>query len=193
VNATAPAPRVDHHPTSRADRGHGAQRASVVVVYAHPCPESYVAGLFEAAVRGLTGAGHEVRTIDLHEYRYLPNGSFPVDHAAALEWATALVLVYPTWWSGQPAILTGWLAAAAPTGLGNVRRIVTVTTHGGGRCSNRLAGESGLGVVERALRTLARHHPRCRRLALYGNDRGTDRHRHAFLERVERRIGRLVA
>jgi putative NADPH-quinone reductase len=168
------------------------QGASVVVVFAHPCPESYVARLFEASVAGLTTAGHHVETIDLHEFGYLPNGSFPAAHAAALDRASTLVLVYPTWWSAQPAILTGWLAAAAPTGLGGVRRIVTVTTHGGSRWANRLAGQSGLGVVERALRASARHRPSCRRLALYGNDRGTDAMRRSFLRRVERRIGRLV-
>ncbi len=192
MNATARATRTEVGPTAQGRRPHRAGGTSVVVVYAHPCPESYVAQLFEAATRGLIAAGHEVRTIDLHEYRYLPNGTFPPDHTAALERATALVLVYPTWWSGQPAILTGWLVAAAPTGLGNVRRIVTLTTHGGGRWANRLAGESGLGVVERALRSMARHRPSCRRLALYGNDRGSDEVRRAFLARVERRIGRLV-
>jgi putative NADPH-quinone reductase len=182
------APEATTAATTEPDRG----GASVVVVYAHPCPESYVAGLFEASLAGLTAAGHRVEAIDLHEFGYLPNGTFPAAHAAALDRASTLVLVYPTWWSSQPAILTGWLAAAAPTGLGGVRRIVTVTTHGGGRWANRLAGQSGLGVVERALRASARHRPSCRRLALYGNDRGTDAMRQAFLRRVERRIGRLV-
>ena len=26
-----------------------------------------------------------------------------------LRWCDALVFIYPTWWSGQPAMLTGWL------------------------------------------------------------------------------------
>ena len=26
-----------------------------------------------------------------------------------LRWCDTLVFVYPTWWSGQPAMLTGWL------------------------------------------------------------------------------------
>ncbi len=29
-------------------------------------------------------------------------------HVADLRWCDTLVLVYPTWWSGQPAALTGW-------------------------------------------------------------------------------------
>ena len=30
-------------------------------------------------------------------------------YADDLAWAEALVLVYPTWWSGQPAMLKGWI------------------------------------------------------------------------------------
>ena len=27
----------------------------------------------------------------------------------SLRWCDTLIFVYPTWWSGQPAMLTGWL------------------------------------------------------------------------------------
>lgn len=30
-------------------------------------------------------------------------------HVEALQWAEGLILVYPTWWYSQPAILKGWI------------------------------------------------------------------------------------
>ena len=32
-------------------------------------------------------------------------------------WADALVLVYPTWWSGQPAMLKGWFDRVLASGV----------------------------------------------------------------------------
>ena len=71
-------------------------------------------------------------------------------YADDLRWAQALVLVYPTWWSGQPAMLKGWIdrvwvagvAWDLPPGanvvrplLRNVRRIVVITGPTGRRSS----------------------------------------------------------
>ena len=71
--------------------------------------------------------------------------SDPQRYADDLRWAQALVFVYPTWWSGQPAMLKGWIdrvwvagvAWELPPGadmlkqlLTNVRRIVVVTNNG---------------------------------------------------------------
>ena len=40
------------------------------------------------------------------------------EHAALVQSAEALVFVYPTWWSGQPAILKGWLERVFVPGVG---------------------------------------------------------------------------
>jgi putative NADPH-quinone reductase len=101
-------------------------------------------------------------------------------------------LVHPTWWTSQPAILLGWIGQATETGLPSVRSIVTVTTHGGSRLANRIAGASGVRVISHAVRSRCVMRPPHRRLALYGLDRSTPQQRRAFLDRVERRIGTLV-
>jgi putative NADPH-quinone reductase len=128
------------------------------------------------------------------------------DHAADLQWCDTLVLVYPTWWSGQPAMLKGWIdrvwvsdvawtlpdgADRLRPGLRNVRRIVAVTTHGSSKWINAVEGEAGKRTVTRSLRAMC--HPRARAiwLACYGIDRSTEAKRIAFLDRVERRIRRL--
>ena len=96
-----------------------------LVVYCHPNPNSLVAAARDRAVAGLTGAGHEVRVNDLYADGFDPvmSASERLTHkepgvtpaleryAADLQWAQALVLVYPTWWSGQPAMLKGWIGS----------------------------------------------------------------------------------
>jgi NAD(P)H dehydrogenase (quinone) len=165
---------------------------NVVVTYAHPCPESYAAAVRDRVVAGLEAAGHDVHLIDLYAASYDPYLAFPTSDRTAVDTADSLVLVHPTWWTSHPAILLAWIGQAAETGLPSVRSLVTVTTLGGSRMANRLAGESGARVISRALRPLCAGRPPHRRLAFYGLDRSTPAERAAFLDRVERRIGTLV-
>ena len=67
-----------------------------------------------------------------------------VAHAELVQRADVLVFVYPTWWSGPPAVLKGWLervlvpgvafrfdaAGKVKPALTNVRRIVGISTYG---------------------------------------------------------------
>ena len=68
-------------------------------------------------------------------------------HVASLQRAEALLLVYPTWWFGLPAMLKGWLdrvgfgvafrlggrSVLQPRGSSNIRRIGVITTYGSPR------------------------------------------------------------
>jgi NAD(P)H dehydrogenase (quinone) len=96
----------------------------LLVVYCHPCSESYVAAVRDAALRGLERAGHEVRLLDLYALKFNPvmsgderrgyhersSNEEPVaEHLAHLRWCEGLVFIYPTWWYGPPAMLKGWL------------------------------------------------------------------------------------
>jgi NAD(P)H dehydrogenase (quinone) len=165
----------------------------VLVVYVHPCEESLGAAVRGQVLHGLQRAGHLVREVDLYASEYRPNDPVPLDHLALVDWAESLVLVHPTWWSGHPALLLGWLVGVAERGLPNVRRLVSVTTHGGRRLANVIAGESGRHVVGRALRRRCAPGATFRWCALYGLDRDRESDRTKFLARVEREIGRLVS
>lgn len=165
---------------------------SVVVVAAHPCAESYSAAVRDRVMAGLAANGHDAALIDLYADGYDPSLPFAVKDAVGLETATSLVLVHPTWWTSQPAILLAWLDQASASGLPGVEVLVSVTTFGGSRFGNFLGGDSGRRVVGRAVRSRCVRHPPHRRLTLYGMDRSTSSQRRAFLDRVEHRIGTLV-
>jgi putative NADPH-quinone reductase len=96
----------------------------LLVIHAHPVPESFSAALCKVAVDSARAQGHEVQLIDLYaegfnpvmsaeEHRaYQDDGPPPTDvapHIAALQWAEGLIFVYPTWWYAQPAMLKGWM------------------------------------------------------------------------------------
>ena len=188
-----------------------------LVVHCHPDPESFTATVRDRAIEALRERGDEVRLTDLYaigfdpvlskreQARHLEPGPDPsvADHAADLQWCQQLVLVYPTWWSGQPAMLKGWfdrvlvkdVAFELPPDsnrihakLRNVKRIVAITTHGSSKFVNALEGEVGKRMVTRTLRAVCHPLARTRWIALYGIDTATDAEKAAFLERVGRRL-----
>jgi putative NADPH-quinone reductase len=127
-------------------------------------------------------------------------------HAALVRRAEALVFVYPTWWGGLPAILKGWLERTlvpgvaftfdpvtheVRRGLTNVRRIVGITTYGSSRAYVTAMGDGGRRTLNRTLRLVCHRWCRTRWLALHRLDTATVDDRLAFLDRVERSLGKL--
>ncbi len=197
----------------------------VFVVYCHPTHDSLIGAALERTLRGLETAGHDVRLSDLYVDEFTPELSLAeraqimIDHREQpevradlagyinnLQWCDSLVLVYPTWWGGQPAMLKGWLdrvlvpgvAYEVPAGaerisplLHNVRTLVAITSHGSTKWVNTLQGEPGKRTVSRSLRAVC--HRRCRSqwIAIYDTDRCSDSRRQRFLERVERKMRSL--
>ena len=93
-----------------------------LVLYAHPNPESFCAALHRSVVGTLRRNGHEVDVCDLYAERFDPVLSYeervgyldvpanrrPVeDYVRRLEQADGLILVFPVWNFGFPAILKG--------------------------------------------------------------------------------------
>lgn len=193
----------------------------VSVVVCHPYATSFTAASLTAVQAGLASAGHEVRVTDLyaegfdpvmsaHEratHRDGPEGKIDIAaHAERLRWCDALVLVYPTWWSGQPAMLKGWIDRVWVSGvawhlpdaagtirplLTNIRRIVVVTSHGSSKVVNMIEGEAGKRIVTRSIRVLCHRFARTNWLSLYNIDNSTMEQRQAFLRKVERRFSKL--
>ena len=165
---------------------------SSAVVFVHPCAESFTAAVLERVVRGLESAGSTVETIDLYADGYHPGTDLPQRHREVLDHASTLVLVYPTWWTTQPAILLGWLTAAMVEGAASIATLVCVTTHGGPRLGNLIAGQSGRHTAARVVRSRCARGALFHWVALYELDKGDEQRRLAFLARVERELGRLA-
>ncbi len=156
----------------------------------HPLVESFSAAVLEAVTTTLAAEGHDVTIHRLHE------GDSP--GATDLQTTEALVLVYPTWWGGQPAALLEWLqqrlapwidgAASEPSPIRTVRHLIAVTTHGSSRLINRLQGEPGRQLLQRVVAGLCAPGVDMRWISLYTIDRSEPADRQAFVERVRREV-----
>lgn len=131
-----------------------------LLVVAHPLSASLCWHFARVVTAELETAGHTVTSLDLYELDFDPRltpeerrsyylGPHDIsgvrDDADALRNADALVLVFPTWWFGMPAILKGWVDRVFAPGvafahgkdfgpirplLTNLRNVVVVTTLG---------------------------------------------------------------
>jgi putative NADPH-quinone reductase len=193
-----------------------------LVVVAHPSTDSYCRALAGRAEAGLAAAGHEVIVLDLYELgfraamtseeREAYHGDAPIldpmvaEHAGLVRRAEAIVFVYPTWWSGLPAILKGWLERVlvpgvgfvldertnkVRPGLGQMRRLVGISTYGSPKWYVRLVNDNGRRIVTRALRMSCGFRVRTSWLGLYAIDTSTAAQRIEFLALVERRMAEL--
>jgi NAD(P)H dehydrogenase (quinone) len=190
-----------------------------LIVIAHPVKDSFVGSLARTVEQSRRDRGDDVHVIDLHEESFDPRLSLADWHAKAdpnyaaaqhfehvkmLQWATQLVLVYPTWFGGLPALLKGWVDRVWAAGvayelpsdgsrikprLRNIRELTVVTSHGSVKHMNMLQGEPGKRLVKRGLRVMC--HPLCRVrwVAFYGNDKCTEEDRRQFVQKVRVTMG----
>lgn len=103
----------------------------VLIVYAHPNPDSYTAAVRESFTAGLRKAGHEFELIDLYTRQFNPIltlddlrdlriGRVADDIAAdqgKVSNAEALVFIAPVWWFSFPAALKGWIDRVFSSGF----------------------------------------------------------------------------
>lgn len=195
------------------------------MVFAHPSPESFGAALYRAAVETLGTDGHDIRARDLYAMEFDPvmrraewetylaaperNECLHSQHIADLRWAEGLVLVYPTWWYGPPAMLKGWFERVwlpsvtfdipkhrfgRPTRkLDNLRLFIGITTSGSPWWWLRLIRDPGRSLFVRGLRPLL--HPRCRIVwhQLHRMNHCTSAERERFMRRVTTALHRVQA
>jgi NAD(P)H dehydrogenase (quinone) len=162
-----------------------------LIIYAHPEPTSFTGALKERAVAALTRAGHTVEVSDLYGEKFNPvagrhdftsvanperfhyqseqelaarSGGFAADirrEQERVRAADVLVLQFPLWWGGTPAILKGWFDRVLAYGFAYVdgrrfdtgifkgrRALFSVTTGG---TPERFSKDGVYGEVERVL------------------------------------------
>jgi NAD(P)H dehydrogenase (quinone) len=190
----------------------------VVVVHAHPDPESFSRALCDVAVATLRRS-HSVELFDLYadgfdarlttEERIAYETDTPIldayvaRSAAAVKAADALLFVYPTWWFGAPAVMKGWLERVFVPGVGfsldpktnkvksglrSIRRVGAVTTYGSPKRNIFAMADGGKRLVNRCVRAMCSVRCRTTWLGLYGVDAGEQAQRKEFLLRVDRKL-----
>jgi NAD(P)H dehydrogenase (quinone) len=187
----------------------------VLVVYAHPLGTSFNAALHAQVLATLRTCGHDVDDCDLYAESFDPvltgeelfvyndictNRRRVVSYVDRLLAANALVLIYPVWNEGFPAILKGFLDRVFLPGVSfakdrdgtvgpallNINKLGAVCTYGAGRLTTMVMGDPPRRIVKRLLRAMTGHHIRCDYLALYGMDRTTSGKRASFQDQVAR-------
>lgn len=116
---------------------------TIAVVYAHPLPGSFASAVLGAVTAGLADGGQAAEVVDLYADGYRPGAELPEIHRTVLMRSDAIVLVHPTWWTSQPAILLAWMQTASREQWATITSVVEVATHGGGRLGNVVAGRAG--------------------------------------------------
>lgn len=111
----------------------------VLVVLAHPEPESFNGAMYRAAIETLRREGHEVKVSDLYQMDFDPVSGrhnfitvkdpnyfkpqieemfateaegFAEDietEIEKIEWCDLMIWQFPLWWFGLPGILKGWV------------------------------------------------------------------------------------
>jgi putative NADPH-quinone reductase len=93
----------------------------ILLILAHPDPNSFNHAIAAAARRALEENGHEVTFHDLCAEGFaplLPAGEIPrgatlppevARHCEEAALADGLVVVHPNWWGMPPAVLAGWV------------------------------------------------------------------------------------
>lgn len=191
-----------------------------LIIYCHPVHDSFCAAMRDAAVIGLHKAGHHVDVIDLAAENFNPvmsksewNNYFdtpevvPDDisaHVALVRDADTLIYVYPTWWSGLPAQLKGWVERTMILGvafdlnknnkirpsLGRVKRIFALSTFGSPRLYVWAVHNNGRRILFRSLRWQKKL-IRMKSMSLYSMDTQTHEKRQEFLARITKKMASL--
>jgi NAD(P)H dehydrogenase (quinone) len=192
----------------------------VLYLYCHPLPESFHAAIRAKALDGLRAAGHEVDLLDLYAEKFDPvlsedarrgyhdtsrNQAGLEDYVRRLKSADALVVQFPVWCFGMPAMLKGFFDRMIMPGvafdisdatrvkpmLGNLKHVAGIVTYGRPRWTAFAMGDPPRKIVKRYLRWFADRRARVDYHALYHMNVATAAQRAAFLEKVRAAMARL--
>lgn len=192
----------------------------VLYLYCHPLDDSFHAAIMREAVAALRAKGHDVDLCDLYAEGFDPvltaerrrsyhdvakNRDGLEGYVARLHAAEALVLQFPTWCFGLPAMLKGWCDRLLMPGvafdisdpadvkpmLTNIRHVVGVSTYGRPRWVAMYVGDPPRKVVTRYLPRLMKKRAKVEYHALYHMNVATPQQRAGFIERVKGVMARL--
>jgi NAD(P)H dehydrogenase (quinone) len=185
----------------------------VLYLYCHPLEESFHAAIRDAAIAALTAAGHQVDLCDLYAEGFDPvltaqrrrdyhdttrNRAGLERDVARLQAAEILVMQFPTWCFGLPAMLKGWCDRLLMPGvsfdisnpanvrpmLTNIRCVIGVSTYGRPRWVAWYVGDPPRKIVTRYMPRLMGKRARAEYHALYHMNVATPAQREGFIAHV---------
>ena len=188
----------------------------VLVLFAHPVETSFNASLHRTIVERLSTNGHEVDDCDLYAEDFDPrltraerlayqDPRSPDDtvspYVNRLLGAEGLVLSFPVWNYGFPAILKGFfdrvflpdvsfrmINGKATPSLHNIRKVAAVTTYGGSMMRAALMGNPPKRIITRMLRATVKPGAPVAYMAHYSMNLSTPETREKFMTKVVRRM-----
>ncbi len=192
----------------------------VLYLYCHPVDDSFHAGIMKEAVEALRVKGHDVDLCDLYAEGFDPvltaerrrnyhdvtkNQEGLEDYVRRLHAAEALVVQFPTWCFGLPAMLKGWFDRILMPGvsfdltdpknvkpmLTNIRQVIGISTYGRPRWVAMYVGDPPRKIVTRYLPRLMQKRAKVQYHALYHMNVATQVSRKGFIEKVKGVMTRL--
>jgi NAD(P)H dehydrogenase (quinone) len=190
-------------------------RLRILIVFAHPLETSFVSALHARVVEILRAGGHIVDDLDLYAEKFDPvmsregllryininaNTREVEGYVQRLLAAEALVLMFPVWFDGLPAIMQGYFQRVFLPGvsvrideaglfhpnLRNVKRMAAVCAYGESRRDVAAKGDPPLRFVRDNVGALIDPKGRFEYLALYDMNFTRAPRRAAFMKRVIR-------
>ena len=192
----------------------------VLYIYCHPLPDSFHGAILSAGLKALKARGHAIDLLDLYaesfaavltpderrHYFESPRNQVGLEaYVARLRAAEALVVQFPTWCFGPPAMLKGFFdrllipgvaydmsdpSGARPT-LDQIRKIVGVVTYGQRWSAAFWMGDASKKTMTRFLPWFTGGKAKAHCCALYHVDASALAQRKAFIARVEKAMQRI--
>jgi NAD(P)H dehydrogenase (quinone) len=192
----------------------------VLYVYCHPLADSFHAAIRKEALAGLAEAGHSVDLLDLYAENFDPvltadrrrdyhdparNRANNQAYVDRLMVANALVVQFPTWSFGPPAMLKGWFDRMFGPGIAmdlsdpgrakpvllNIERITGISTYGRPRWQAIGMADPPRKIIKRYLPWFTGGKAKVRYHALYHMNTATLARRQRFLAKVRQEMARL--
>jgi putative NADPH-quinone reductase len=192
----------------------------VLFLYCHPLEESFHAAIRDAGVTALRQTEHEVDLCDLYAEGFQPiltaelrrdyhdlskNRAGIEGYIERLYAADALVVQFPTWCFGFPAMLKGYFDRIFGPGitfdlsvpgkprpmLQHIRHVIGISTYGRDRLRAFFVGDPPRKMITRYLRWFVAPGARIRYLALYHMNIASEGQRKSFITRVSRELEML--
>jgi NAD(P)H dehydrogenase (quinone) len=187
----------------------------ILVVFAHPLETSFVSALHARIVGILRAGAHVVDDLDLYAEKFDPvmsregllryvdtnaNTREVGEYVQRLKAAEAVVLVFPVWFDGLPAIMQGYFQRVFLPGvavrideaglfhpnLHHIKRMAAVCAYGEGERDVSAKGDPPLRFVRDNIGALIDPKGRFEYLALYDMNFAAAHRREAFMARVQR-------